>query len=572
MPLQPIRPLRICLVVACLLTATTSRAQFTLDGRAAAYDSLTTTYLFTLPADSFSRDYHALLTLDSLAGAYLVIDSDTLLSGDSCTFTSLDALTPHTLLTADGDSAGLSFTCLPLLLLSGSFGYDYTAGTATLILPQEEAGTDSDLTDMSAKIKWRGGSTNSSSRHKRNYHIKFLKASGEKKNRRFFNLRNDNDWLLDAAQIDMSRCRNRVVTDLWLDFCTPPHYIDSAPSTLSAARGRFCEVFVNNQYAGIYSLTENVDAKQLDLVDYDDDEDIHHGHLWKTKSYSGATMMTAMVSFDDTLELSNGVEVKYPDIDDVCPTDWSLYSQALDFVVNASDADFSLLVADYFDLPVLVDYYILLQVVMGHDNYAKNIFWACRDEQTSPLLTLAVWDLDATVGQHYDNSDSHYRSETIGPEVDFLDTWCYNRLLWRLSELYWFNDLVDDRYTALRTTHLCTDSLCQRFTDAISLFTLSGAAGREEQRWSGDTDINERTLDLSDELLYITDWLTRRMAYLDNVLAPTAIEAPCAESPGATSSSSDIVYTLSGQALRHGLDAPLPPGIYLHQGRKILIR
>ena len=44
---------------------------------------------------------------------------------------------------------------------------------------------------------------------------------------------------------------------------------------------------------------------------------------------------------------------------------------------------------------------------------------------------------------------------------------------------------------------------------------MSGAAEREESRWSGDTDLAGKELDLSSEMDYVEDWIRRRMAYLD---------------------------------------------------------
>ena len=55
-----------------------------------------------------------------------------------------------------------------------------------------------------AKIKWRGGSTNTEGKHKRNYKIKF------KEKQQFFGLKADKNWILDAGQQDLFRLRNRI--------------------------------------------------------------------------------------------------------------------------------------------------------------------------------------------------------------------------------------------------------------------------------------------------------------------------------------------------------------------------
>ena len=55
---------------------------------------------------------------------------------------------------------------LPQVYLNGSFGYEYNEGEICIV--------DSDTTRLKANIKWRGGSTNSDGKHKRNYKIKML--------------------------------------------------------------------------------------------------------------------------------------------------------------------------------------------------------------------------------------------------------------------------------------------------------------------------------------------------------------------------------------------------------------
>ena len=74
---------------------------------------------------------------------------------------------------------------------------------------------------------------------------------------------------------------------------------------------------------------------------------------------------------------------------------------------------------------------------------------------------------------------------------------------------------IVNRYWQLRDTWLNTDSLVARFQRVVDELEQCGAAAREEARWSGDSDINGKQLDISSEMEYIEDWIRRRMAYLD---------------------------------------------------------
>ena len=120
---------------------------------------------------------------------------------------------------------------LPIIKLTGDFGYDYQEGTVSIIY--SDGSSDNNL---SARIKWRGGTTNAEGKHKRNYKIKFSEDHS------FFGMRNDNNWILDAGQADVFRLRNRIATELWNDFTTKPYYINQEPKALSGVRGQVVEV------------------------------------------------------------------------------------------------------------------------------------------------------------------------------------------------------------------------------------------------------------------------------------------------------------------------------------------
>ena len=189
---------------------------------------------------------------------------------------------------------------LPIIKLTGEFGYDYQEGIVSIIYP--DGSSDNNL---SARIKWRGGTTNAEGKHKRNYKIKFSEDHS------FFEMRNDNNWILDAGQADVFRLRNRIATELWNDFATKPYYIDQEPKALSGVRGQVVEVYLNEEYRGIYCLTECMDRKQMKLKKYDKDGTIH-GVLWKSTGYSSSGFSIVPDGYDNSQSMMDVFEAKYP--------------------------------------------------------------------------------------------------------------------------------------------------------------------------------------------------------------------------------------------------------------------
>lgn len=427
---------------------------------------------------------------------------------------------------------------LPQVYLNGSFGYEYNEGEICIV--------DSDTIRLKANIKWRGGSTNSDGKHKRNYKIKLSEDVS------LLGLREDNNWILDAGQADLFRLRNRIATDLWNDFAEKPYYSHKKPDVFTGTNGRVVEVYLNNDYMGIYCLTEVIDRKQLKLKKYKNNT--INGQLWKSEGY-GCALMWHILPYDNQSETWDVFEVKYPDLDDLNTTDYSTLYNAIKFVVNSSNEDFTDKVDEYFDMPVLIDYYIFLQTMNAYDNIGKNIYWATYDKNEDKKLTLAVWDLDATVGQKWTDK---FIAGSSSPEYDININM---KLYVRLTELDVndFNKKVSERYFQLRKNYLSTHSLINRYISYYDLIKQSGAAQREEEKWSKDTDIDGKELNFESEINYIVDWFTRHMSYLDKKMFSFST---------LINNKTDYYYNLNGQRINN---KPLHKGLYIKDGKKYII-
>lgn len=387
---------------------------------------------------------------------------------------------------------------LPTIHINGNFGYEYSEGEITI--------NESDkTTTLKAKIKWRGGSTNSPNKHKRNYKIKFYEDIS------LFGLRSDNNWILDAGQADLFRLRNRIATELWNDMAHKPYYYYQEPNVLTGVRGKVIEVYLNNEYMGIYCLTEAMDRKQLKLKKYDKLTGTIHGGLWKATDW-GNSLMYDITAYDNSKETWGAFEVKYPELDDVEETDYSTLYNAISFVANSTDEEFKNHIHNYFDMPVIIDYYIFLHVLNAFDNTGKNIYWAVYDKETDKKLTLAVWDLDGTVGQKWIEK---WIPNATSPELEVENNL---NLYVRLKKLNAnnFNQKVLERYSELRKNILSTDNLINRYEYYYQLIKNCGAAEREQQKWSEDTDIDGRVLNFESEYNDIVNWITKHMEFLDN--------------------------------------------------------
>lgn len=437
-----------------------------------------------------------------------------------------------------------SVSKLPIIKLNGNFGYDYQDGTVSIIYP--DGSSDNNL---SARIKWRGGTTNAEGKHKRNYKIKF------DEDQQFFGFRKDNNWILDAGQADLFRLRNRIATELWNDIAIKPYYQNSEPEVLTGVRGKIVELFINNEYRGIYCLTEAMDRKQLKLKKFDKNSGLIKGGLWKSESYSNSLMWEAP-PYNNRSDRWGAFEVKYPELDDLEETDYSTLYNAISFVVNSSDEEFAAHVSEYFDMPVIIDYYIFLNTLNAFDNVGKNMYWAVYDKTKDKKLTLAVWDLDGTVG-------AKWLREWAVPEFTInVNMKLYERLKTLNPDN--FIQRVNERYHELRNNYLSTDNLISRYDKYYQMLKESGAARREEQKWSMDSDVNGEVIDFDSEIVYIKDWITRHMLYLDNHVFPIGTYI---HELNNNNRAINNIYNLKGQRIINP-----QKGIYIRNGKKYVVK
>ena len=542
-----------------------TQAQVSIDGRHVFVDTLTNMFLACVPEQLFDGDTTLTVTLEQ-GWKQISIDGEDITT-DSYTFHNINAehVWPITLTADDGSQlqSNLQFTFLPIVQLCGTFGYDYQPATFVFACP------DSIHTDtLTAQAKWRGGTTNSSNKHKRNYKVKF------DDDHTFLGMRNDNNWILDAGQPDVFRLRNRIAMDLWNDMGTLPYYADQEPKARNGVSGRVVEVFLNNEYRGIYNFSENIDRKQMKLKKIDKETGEIRGCLYKGISWESTQMTDTLFTYDNTTEALRGFEVKYPDLSDNDTTDWAPLVEAINFVRMSSDDEFIAHVEEYFDVPPLVDYSLLLSVVNALDNSGKNMFWAVYDKTVDRRLTIAPWDLDCTFGQRWGGTLSTDFDGVASPlYITDVDVWVFYRLY--QFNYKGFNDSLNQRYAELRQSIFATDSLIARFTNYYLAIKNSGAAARETDKWSGDIDIKGEAINFEEEYTYISKWITQHMELLDLLTFPLYYTEEffyqqAIDSTPYVQRSTYYIYDLQGRQFSNS--KLLPKGIYIKNGRKFVVK
>lgn len=384
----------------------------------------------------------------------------------------------------------LYFTQLPLIAIDT----DNEIVDEPKVLAHWAYTDDEQTTTSNIGIELRGGS--SQAYPKKTYDIEFWadETGDENLNMQFGELREDDDWILDALYNEPLRLRSYTANKLWKQIHTP-YYIEDEPKAKSGADVMYVEMFINGHYNGVYNLSEQVDRKQLKLKKFNGNM---RGELYKGISWGSATF-TALPMYDNNSRVWGGYEFKYPDEDQI--TDWNNLYQFTDFVMNSSESDFASSIWSKFVEDNFIDYFLFLNLIRATDNTGKNIYLA-KYKADEPYFYVP-WDLDGCFGTIWDGTEANITNGIlINGFMDRVIDENPNNIMSNIAAT-WF-DYREDIFSL--------KSLSDFITEQYNFLQNNKVYERESLVYSNYSFDNQA-------LAYTLNWLENRLAYLDSYFA-----------------------------------------------------
>ena len=351
------------------------------------------------------------------------------------------------------------------------------------------------------------------------YRFETVDEDGENNNVELLGMPEENDWVLYAPWQDKTMIRNVLIYQLSND-------IDRY-----ASRTQFVELFLNNEYKGVYVLMEKIkrDNNRIDISKLNPDEiegdDLTGGYVLKFDWYYTGDNLGGFESEYD----GNTYNYHYPKPSDIVP-------EQEEYIQNyISEFEDIMLSDDYtndltgyptmMNVESFVDFILLQELAKNVDAYRLSTYIYKDKESIDNRITAGpIWDFNHGFG----NCDY---GETWEPENWLLE---YNpeggdqmsfwwELLWQDEN---FRMKASQRYSELRSSIFSEQHIFEIIDDAVTY--LGEAINRNFSRWpilGNYTWPNYHVFDTyEEEVLYLKSWTTQRLAWMDSEILQLEIE------------------------------------------------
>jgi len=375
--------------------------------------------------------------------------------------------------------------------------------------------------DGSITIERRGNS--SQWQGKTPYRFETVDDEGENSNVELLGMPAENDWVLYAPWQDKTMIRNVLTYQL------------SNEMGRYASRSRHVELYLNDEYRGIYVLMEKIkrDGNRVDISKLNPDEitgdDVTGGYILKFDwFYTGDNIGGFESEFDDMI-----YNYHYPKPSDIVPEQEAYiqeYINGFETIMMGTDyTNDSTGYPSMMNVESFVDFILLQELAKNVDAYRLSTYIYKDKESVDNRLTAGpVWDINHGFGNcdygetwEVDNWLLEYNPEG-GDQMAFW--W---ELLW---EDLAFQHKAAVRYTELRQT-IFSEEHIYSIIDSIADY-LGPAVDRNFARWPLLGNYiwpNYYVFDTyEEEIDYLKSWTAQRLAWMDSDILLSLDPSPIA--------------------------------------------
>lgn len=349
---------------------------------------------------------------------------------------------------------------------------------------------------------------------KKSYGFETLDNAGEDIDFPLLGLPEEEDWIFYGPYSDKSLIRNALANILAK---TLGHY---------SSRTKFVELFLNNNYQGVYLLMEKIkrDSVRVDIANLNPDEikgpDLTGGYIIKIDKATGSGGNGWYSQYTNLNGTKTFYQYEVPADDEIADEQKRYiqeYVTAFENAVYARQFDGPGNYKDYIEISTFIDYILLSELTRNVDAYRLSTF--LNKDKNGKLRAGPVWDFNLAFG----NADYHNGWLTTGFQIDARlegDQWgnpFWWKGLWRDTA---FVNAMKCRWKSLRENAWTSENILMTADSLVD--ALGNAVDRNYQEWPVMGQYvwpNYYVASTySGEIFWMKNWLRNRLYWLDSNL------------------------------------------------------
>tara|TARA_B100001250_G_scaffold184306_1_gene158547 strand:- start:1015 stop:2427 length:1413 start_codon:yes stop_codon:yes gene_type:complete len=369
-----------------------------------------------------------------------------------------------------------------------------------IVYNENSVNSNSDLFneyDGQISIEIRGSA--SSFFPKKSYSFETQTLDGENNNVSLLGLPKENDWILYGPYHDQTLIRNALTYTL---FEKMGHY---------SPRHKYCELFINNDYVGIYLLIEKIkrDKNRINIEEIDENN-ISGGYIFKIDhmNINGNSVEESEYWSSNYLSIGGDsiyFQYYYPKHDDLSDNQrYYLQNFINEFEIYLNSPSKIVELKNKIDFKSAIDFFIIQELSKNIDAYrASTYIYKDNNIISDKLFFGPVWDFNYSYG-----------SGTFCEGDQFVG-WQNNTSCGEANPI-WFQKFLEDttyvnelncRWINLRDGILSVDSIFH-LADSL-IYSTNDARERNFQRWS----LSEKTY--NEKVIELKNWVVERLQWMD---------------------------------------------------------
>ena len=365
-------------------------------------------------------------------------------------------------------------------------------------------------------IETRGNSTQGFD--KKTYSIELRDMLNQDTSVNLLGMGKEEDWILHAMVIDKSQVRIPMSSYF---FQRMGHY---------AYKWRYVELIINNEYRGLYILTEKIkrDDDRVDISKLDDDDllgdSVTGGYILRIDWLDNPIGFTS--NYNSQAGIPMFFQWYYPKAINIKPQQASYieswmasFEEAL-YASNYTNNQ-GVRYTEYIDFNSFTDFLLINELSKNADGYKLSSYvHKQKDSKGGRLVAGPIWDFDQTYGVSTvcSNQDptgwTYMQNQFDCEDLESMPMW------WQtMMQDTVFKNHVKCRWSEFRQSFLHTDSI-HDWIDSDTAF-ISEAIARNFNKW--DYFIGAQIWiepfpipqSYAEEIEYMKNWISNRVAWMD---------------------------------------------------------